>query len=72
MNKIIKDIIKKEKLKLGEARPMYKCCRQIRIQFPNEIGKIYSGVNTMTEEEEKWICIKVTKNCNNNILQRVI
>ncbi len=57
--------------KTGKAQTVSKCCREIRISCPNELGKIYEGFNTLTEEKEYWMCIKVAKNFNDNIMQRL-
>ncbi len=57
--------------KTGKAQPVWKCCRQIRICMPNELGKIYEGLNTLTNEYEYWICIKLNNNYNDNIMQRI-
>lgn len=57
--------------KTGKAQPVWKCCRMIRISMPNELGKIYDGLNTLTDEYEYWMCIKINKNYNDNIMQRI-
>jgi len=57
--------------KTGKAQPVWHCCREIRICCPNELGKIYDGFNTITEEKEYWMCIKINKNYNDNIMQRI-
>lgn len=59
------------KAKRGKAQSLGKCCREIRIQTPNNVGEIYSGFNTHTEELEYWECIKTHKDTNKNIMQRV-
>ena len=61
----------KHKLKRGKTQPVYKCCREIRIQMPGVKGKIYYATNFGVTEEEAWLCIKVTKDYNYNIMQRV-
>lgn len=57
--------------KTGVAQPVWKCCRQIRLSTPNKLGEIYEGLNTLTDEYEYWMCIKVTMNFNDNIMQRI-
>ncbi len=57
--------------KTGKAQKVSACCREIRIQTPKVLGEIYTGYNTLTEETESWMCIKVTPNWNNNIVQRI-
>jgi hypothetical protein len=57
--------------KTGKAQPLWRCCREIRICCPNELGKIYDGLNTLTGEYEYWMCIKINANYNDNIMQRV-
>jgi hypothetical protein len=57
--------------KTGKSQPAWKCCRMIRICPPNQLGEIHDVFNTMTEEYESWMCIKVDKNSMNNILQRI-
>ena len=57
--------------KTGIAQPVWKCCRMIRICCPSKLGEIYEGFNTLTNEKEFWMCIKVTNDCNNNIMQRI-
>lgn len=61
----------KSKLKKGKAQPLWKCCREIRIQMPSEKEVIYSGLNTLTEEHEDWLLIKLNKDRNFHIMQRV-
>lgn len=57
--------------KTGVSQKLFKCCREIRIQTPNELGKIYEGVNTLNDKLEKWMLIKVAKDYNDNIMQRI-
>jgi len=57
--------------KTGKAQPLWMCIREIRICTPNELGKIYDGYNDKTFEVEYWMCIKIKKNYNFNIMQRV-
>lgn len=57
--------------KTGKAQPVWKCQREIRICAPNQLGKIYTCSNWGNGETEQWMCIKVTKDYNNNIMQRV-
>ena len=60
------------KAKRGKSQKLWKCCREIRIQGANMIiNGIYTGYNTLTEEEEKWLCLKISKDYNDNILQRI-
>lgn len=62
-----------EKPKRGVAQKLSKCCREIRMQAGNmSVNSIYTGYNTLTNEEEKWLCLKVKKDYNDNILQRLI
>ena len=57
----------------GKAQKAWKCCREIRLQnlCSSKLGKIFVGFNTNTDEIEHWMCIKITNNFNNNILQRI-
>ena len=60
--------------KTGVSQPVWKCCRQIRLCSPNELGEIYEGLNTLTNEYEFWMCIKIEKNPKKgyyNIMQRI-
>lgn len=60
------------KVKRGIAQKLYKCCREIRIQGGNMIvNGVYTGFNTLTDEEEKWVCLKAAKDYNDNVLQRI-
>jgi translation initiation factor 2 alpha subunit (eIF-2alpha) len=56
---------------LGECVSVQDCCRDIRIQFPSELGKVYSGFNTITDESEEWLCISIAKDGWKTKLQRV-
>lgn len=58
-------------LKKGKAQPVYKCCREVRLWAGGKLGEETSGFNTLTNELEHWICIKVDKNPNNSIVQRI-
>ena len=58
-------------MRTGKCQPVYKCCRCIRIQIPSVLGEIYYGYNTIIESMEAWKCIKVKKDYNNNIMQKV-
>ncbi len=55
--------------KTGKAQPVWKCAREIRICAPNKLGEIYTCYNE--GEIEQWMCIKVNKNYNYNIMQQV-
>lgn len=59
--------------KVGKAQTLWKCCREIRIQTPKELGVIYEGFNTISQQHEKWMLIKIDKSDhNNNILQQIL
>ena len=56
----------------GKAQRVSSCQREIRICTPSVLGKIYTCSNFGRDEDaEKWMCIKVGKDYNNNIMQRV-
>ena len=57
--------------KTGKAKPVWKCVREIRICTPNELGKIYTCSDFGNSEIEQWMCIKINKNYNDNIMQKV-
>jgi hypothetical protein len=57
--------------KTGKAQPVWKCAREIRICTPNILGEIYDCNAWETGEPEYWMCIKINKNYNDNIMQRV-
>jgi hypothetical protein len=59
MNDKIK--ILKKRYKFGKAQTLSKCCREIRIGRIKEVGDIESGYNTITNQHEKWVCIKIGK-----------
>lgn len=59
-------------IKKGKAQRLHKCCREIRIQAGSMyVGGTYFGFNTLTSENESWLCIKIKKDINDNIMQRV-
>ena len=59
--------------KTGKAQPVKDCCRAIRISTPDKLGVIYEGLNTLPDEPvyEYWMCIKINKNYNDNIMQQI-
>lgn len=57
--------------KTGKAQPVWKCPREIRICCPNKLGEIYTCSNWGEGELQHWMCIKINKNYNDNIMQRV-
>ena len=57
--------------KTGTSQPMSKCCRMVRLSPCHTIGDICEGLNTLTDEYEYWMCIKIAKNFNDNIMQRI-
>lgn len=69
MDKIIKDTVKKLGKRLGKAKSLGKCCRDIRLCIgqAKEIGVILTGYNTRENEQgyEEWIVIKIEKNLKN-------
>jgi hypothetical protein len=64
--------MKKIKYKYGKCQPVWKCCREIRIQLPNDLNEIYEGFNTITNENEKWKLICKKTNYNYNIMQKIL
>ncbi len=63
--------MKKTKLKIGKCQPLWKCCREIRIQCPSKLDEIYNGFNTITESKEYWRIKKINKDRNFTIMERV-
>lgn len=57
--------------KRGKCQMAGKCCREIRIQAPHKAGTLYSGFNTLTEEQELWLCLKEKWDFNNSIMQKL-
>lgn len=58
--------------KTGKAQQLRHCCREIRISCPNELGRIYDGFNTLTNQKEYWMLIKISRNYYDNIMQQIL
>ena len=58
--------------KTGKAQKVADCCRMVRICPPTKLGEIVEALNTLTEEQEKWMLIKINKkNSFDSIVQRI-
>ena len=57
--------------KTGKAQAVWKCPREIRICCPNELGAIYTCSDFGSTPIQYWMCIKINKNYNDNIMQQI-
>lgn len=57
---------------LREVKPLWRCCREIRVGFSNKVGEISEGWNTDTSEKEIYLCIQVAKDYNYSQMQKVV
>lgn len=60
------------KLKKGKCQKLWKCCREIRICAGSIIlYHQYIAYNSLTDEVGIWKCIKLAKDHNDHIMQRI-